>query len=45
LLLRGGARITARADAKTKSRVGDSITVAFNDNKIHLFDKDTGYAI
>ena len=37
----GDKPITARVDAKTKSRPGDTIRVAFDVEKIHVFDKET----
>ncbi len=40
-----GAPITARVDPKTTARVGDTIKVAVDINKIHVFDKDTEQAI
>jgi len=32
---------TARVNPRTKARPGDVIKVAFDANKIHLFDKET----
>ncbi len=32
---------TARVDARTKTRSGDTIKIALDTNRIHLFDKDT----
>ncbi len=32
---------TARVNPRTKARAGDSIKVAFDTNRIHLFDKET----
>ena len=36
-----GKAVTARVDPHTKSRPGDEIRVAFDIDKIHVFDKDT----
>ena len=36
-----GVEIVARVNPRTKVRPGDDIKVAFDANKIHLFDKDT----
>lgn len=33
--------VTARVNPRTKTRAGDVIKVAFDANRIHLFDKDT----
>jgi len=33
--------ITARVNPRTTARTGDTIKIAFDTNKIHLFDKDT----
>jgi len=32
---------TARVDPRTKTRSGDTIKIAIDTNRIHLFDKDT----
>ena len=37
----GDRPITARVDAKTKSRPGDTVRVGFDVEKIHIFDKET----
>ena len=37
-----GNQITATVEPDTKARVGDTIKLAMNDNKIHVFDKDSG---
>ncbi|MGE5614889.1 MAG: ABC transporter ATP-binding protein [Bacillota bacterium] len=37
----GDVPITARVNPRTKTRTGDIIKVAFDANRIHLFDKDT----
>jgi multiple sugar transport system ATP-binding protein len=36
-----GTQITARVDPRTTAKTGDSLKVAFDINKIHLFDKET----
>lgn len=33
--------VTARVNPRTKARAGDTVQVAFDVNKIHLFDKET----
>jgi multiple sugar transport system ATP-binding protein len=35
------AKLTARVSARSTSRAGDKIQVAFDTARIHLFDKDT----
>jgi multiple sugar transport system ATP-binding protein len=40
-----GAQITARVDPRTTARTGDSIKVAFDSEKIHVFDKETELSI
>lgn len=40
-LTKGKANFTAKVDGSTKSRIGDTIRIAFNNNKIHVFDKET----
>ncbi len=35
------ATVTARVNARSKTKTGDVIKVAFDANKIHLFDKET----
>lgn len=37
-----GNQVTAAVAPDTKARVGDTIKLAFDGNKIHVFDKDTG---
>ena len=37
--------ITARVDSRTTARPGDKVKVAFDVEKIHIFDKDTEMAI
>jgi multiple sugar transport system ATP-binding protein len=37
--------MTARVDPRTTARVGDKIKVAFDVEKIHVFDKETELAI
>lgn len=36
-----GTQITAAVDPTTKARVGDTVELAFNNNNIQIFDKDT----
>ena len=36
-----GTQITARVDPRTTAKVGDLLKIAFDLNKIHLFDKET----
>lgn len=40
-LAKGKANFTAKVDGSTKSRIGDTIKIAFNNDKIHVFDKET----
>lgn len=40
-----GENFTARVNPRTTAKVGDTIKVAFDVNKIHLFDKDTEQTI
>jgi len=40
-----GKQFVARVDPRTTAKAGDNIKVAFDGNKIHLFDKDTEMAI
>jgi len=40
-----GVSVTARVDPTSKAKAGDRIKVAFELNKIHLFDKETEKAI
>lgn len=40
-----GAKMTARVDSKTKSGTGDTIRIAFDENKIQLFDMETELVI
>jgi multiple sugar transport system ATP-binding protein len=44
-LLAGQDNIVARVDPRTDFRMGDKVQVAFNMDKIHLFDPDTEKAI
>jgi multiple sugar transport system ATP-binding protein len=44
-LLAGQDSIVARVDPRTDFRMGDKVQVAFNMDKIHLFDPDTEKAI
>jgi len=36
-----GHQVTAKVEPDTKKRVGDTVTLAFDNNKIHVFDNDT----
>ena len=40
-----GIAFTARVNQKSTSKIGDTIKVAFDMNKLHIFDKDTEVAI
>jgi multiple sugar transport system ATP-binding protein len=40
-----GTQMTARVDPRTTARVGDKIKVAFDVEKIHVFDKETEQTI
>lgn len=40
-----GSQITARVDPRTNARTGDKIKVAFDAEKIHVFDKETELTI
>ncbi len=40
-----GANMTARVDSDTPARYGDHIKLAFDPNKIHVFDKETELTI
>jgi multiple sugar transport system ATP-binding protein len=44
-LLAGQDNIVARVDPRTDFRMGDKVQVAFNIDKVHLFDVDTEKAI
>jgi multiple sugar transport system ATP-binding protein len=37
-----GTQITAAVDPTTTARVGDEVTLAFNNDRIQIFDKDSG---
>jgi len=37
--------VTARVPPTSKARVGDTVKVAFNANKVHIFDKETEMSI
>jgi len=41
----GDKKITARVNPRTTAKMGDTIKVAFDTNKIHLFDKETELTI
>ena len=40
-----GANMSARVDSDTPARYGDHIELAFDPNKIHVFDKETELTI
>ena len=40
-----GKQFTARVNQRTTAEIGDSIKVAFDTNKLHIFDKETELAI
>ena len=40
-----GTNMTARVDSDTPARYGDHIKLAFDPNKIHVFDKETELTI
>ena len=40
-----GEEFTARVNQRSTAKIGDTIKVAFETNKIHIFDKDTEMAI
>lgn len=44
-LLLEDKQFVGRVDPRTTSKTGDSIRVAFDGNKVHIFDKDTELAI
>ena len=39
-----GEQFTARVNQRSTAKIGDTIKVAFETNKIHIFDKDTEMA-
>lgn len=41
----GKANFTAKVDGSSKARVGDTIKIAFNNDKLHVFDKETEQTI
>ena len=41
----GDASWTARVNPKTKARTGDTVRFALDENKIHIFDKETEQTI
>ncbi len=41
----GGTGMTAKVDASTSARTGDSVRLALEVGKIHIFDKETGLAV
>ena len=40
-----GSQFTARVNQRSTAKIGDNIKVAFETNKLHIFDKDTELAI
>lgn len=44
-LSKGKANFTAKVDGSSKARLGDTIKIAFNNDKIHVFDKETEQTI
>ena len=40
-----GSTFIAKVDPRTKAKAGDDIKIAFDMNRIHLFDKETEFAI
>lgn len=44
-LSKGKANFTAKVDGSSKARVGDTIKIALNNDKIHVFDKETEQTI
>ncbi|AJA49828.1 maltodextrin import ATP-binding protein MsmX [Clostridium pasteurianum DSM 525 = ATCC 6013] len=44
-LNKGKANFTAKVDGSSKARVGDTIKIAFNNDKLHVFDKETEQTI
>ncbi|MBQ7264770.1 MAG: sn-glycerol-3-phosphate ABC transporter ATP-binding protein UgpC [Firmicutes bacterium] len=40
-LISGGQKITATVNSRSKARLGDSLRVALDMNRVHLFDKST----
>jgi multiple sugar transport system ATP-binding protein len=45
LLADGGALFTARVDARTKARVGQTLRIAVDPQGIHFFDPETGLTL
>ncbi len=41
----GGANFTAKVDSRTAARMGDHVRLAFDPQKIHVFDKETELTI
>ena len=41
----GGTQVTARVEPTSKAKPGDTIDVAFDLEKIHIFDKETEMTI
>ncbi|SHK34833.1 PTS system, mannose/fructose/sorbose family, IIB component [Anaerobranca californiensis DSM 14826] len=44
-LVLGGVQLTARVDARSKAVVDSKIKIAFDMNKVHIFDKETEESI
>jgi len=44
-LLIEGNSVTARVDSRSNIKHGDNVNLAFDMNRIHLFDKETEVAI
>lgn len=44
-LIIGGQNVTARVDSRSTAKIGDTIKVAFDVNRIHIFDKATELTI
>ena len=40
-----GANMTAKVDSRTAARMGDHVKMAFDPQKIHIFDKETELTI
>ena len=44
-LLVGDSNVTARVDSRSNAKIGDTIKVALDTHRIHIFDKDTELTI
>ena len=40
-----GENFTAKVNQRSTAKLGDTIKVAFETNKLHIFDKDTELAL